>query len=252
MADIQPEIRIVADAAMLAEIAAEEFIDAARGAVAARGRFTVALSGGSTPKRLYERLASAHSSGLAATWPQTHIFWGDERLVPPDHPDSNYRMACEVLLNRIDLPADQIHSIPTGIDDATEAASKYELDLRAFFSPAARQAPCFDLILLGLGGDGHTASLFPGSDAVREGTRWVVGHRLEGIPHDRITLTFPVLNNAARVVFLVSGSDKAGALQSVLEGDAPIDRVPARGLRPVRGGLLWLIDRDAARQLQRL
>ena len=251
MADRKPEIRIVDDAAALAAAAAAEFVTTAGEAVAARGRFTVALSGGTTPRRLYERLASARSSGPAVSWPQTHIFWGDERLVPPGHPDSNYRMAREVLLDRIALPAGQIHPIPTDAGDATEAASEYEAELRAFFSPAAGEAPRFDLILLGLGTDGHTASLFSGSDAVGEKTRWVAGHRAEGIPHERVTLTFPVLNNAERVVFLVSGSDKAGALHSVIEGDAPIDRVPARGVRPGRGGLLWLIDRDAARQLQR-
>ena len=251
MADRKPEIRIADDAAALAAAAAAEFVTAAGEAVAARGCFTVALSGGSTPRRLYERLASARSSGPAVPWPQTHIFWGDERLVPPGHLDSNYRMAREVLLDRIALPADQIHPIPSDAGDATEAASKYEAELRAFFSSTTGEAPRFDLILLGLGNDGHTASLFPGSDAVGEKTRWVIGHRVEGIPHDRVTLTFPVLNNAARVVFLVSGSDKAGALQSVLEGDDPIDRVPARGVRPTRDGLLWLVDRDAARQLQR-
>ena len=247
--DMQPEIRIVDDAAALAVAAAEEFVDAAGEAVAARGRFTVALSGGSTPKQLYERLASLGPSDTTIPWPQTHLFWGDERLVPPDHADSNYRMARETLLDRVALPAHQIHRIPTDTGDATEAASRYEAELRAFFSPAAGEVPRFDLILLGLGGDGHTASLFPGSGAVREEIRWVVGDRVEGTPYDRVTLTFPVLNNAARVIFLVRGSDKAIALQSVLEGDAPIDRIPARGVRPRSGRLLWLVDRDGAASL---
>ena len=249
MADMKPEIRIVDDAAALAAAAAQEFVTAACEAVAARGRFTVALSGGSTPRRLYERLASAHLSGRASTWPQTHIFWGDERLVPPDHPDSNYRMAREALLDRIDLPSDQIHGILTGIGDATEAASRYEQDLRMFFGPGAAASPRFDLILLGLGGDGHTASLFPGSPALRDKTRWVVGHRVEGIPHDRVTLTLPILNEAARVIFLVGGGDKAVALRAVLEGSDPIERIPARGVRPFRGSLIWIVDRAAARLL---
>jgi 6-phosphogluconolactonase len=249
MAKQEPEIRIVEDAQEVARAAAAEFIDRAREAVATRGFFTVALSGGKTPRLLYDTLARETAAGTSIPWKGMHLFWGDERSVPPGHPDSNYRMVQESLLDRIDLPAGQVHRIPTGAGSAADAAARYESELRSFFAPAPGEAPRFDLILLGLGGDGHTASLFPGSAAVQESQRWVVAERVASLGSDRVSLTLPVINHAARVLFLVTGQDKAEALRSVLRGKDPVDRLPARGVRPVNGTLLWLVDRSAARLL---
>jgi 6-phosphogluconolactonase len=249
MAKQQPEIRVVEDAQEVARAAATEFIARAHEAVAARGFFSVALSGGKTPRLLYDTLARETAAGASIPWKGTHLFWGDERHVPPEHPDSNYRMVRESLLDRIGLPAGQVHRIPTGVGSAVDAAARYESELRSFFAPAPGDVPRFDLVLLGLGGDGHTASLFPGSAAVRESQRWVTAERVASLGSDRITLTLPVINHAARVIFLVTGDDKAEPLHSVLHGQEPVDRLPARGVRPLNGTLLWLVDRSAARLL---
>ncbi len=246
MADPKPEIRIFDDAETLARAAATEFADRAIEAVAARGRFTVALSGGSTPRRLYETLVGAPPSGRPVPWEGIHLFWGDERHVPPGHRDSNYRMVREALLDRIALPEDQVHRVPAGSGPVADAASAYENDLRTFFSPPGDEPPRFDLVLLGLGADGHTASLFPGTKALWETERWVVGHRIEGVATERVTFTFPLINNAAAVLFLVSGRDKADALRDVLSGEGTIDRIPASGVHPTHGSLVWLADREAA------
>ncbi len=244
------EVRIAEDAAALFRAAADEFVRQARAATETSGTFTVALAGGSTPQGLYELLGRDRACRDAVPWDRTHIFWGDDRHVPPDHKDSNYRMARVALLSRVPLPDANIHRIETERLDAATAADEYERVLRAFFRLPPGGWPRFDLVLLGMGADGHTASLFPGSDALRESRRLVTAPYVKSFGVHRITLTPPVLNNAACVVFLVSGAGKAATLRSVLDGSAEPDAMPARLIRPTGGRLLWLVDRAAAGSLQ--
>jgi 6-phosphogluconolactonase len=248
----QPGIRILADTEALSRAAAEEWVRLADEAVRIRGRFTVALSGGSTPRALY-RLLAAETGGFRTRmpWRQTHFFWGDERHVPPDHPDSNYRLAAEAMLSRVPVPPGNLHRIPAETPNAAEAAEAYARTLRQFFDAAPGRFPRFDLILLGLGTNGHTASLFPGTDAVREQERLVAAPWVEKLASHRITLTPPVLNSAASVIFLVSGKEKAETLRAILEGPHEPDRLPAQLVRPADGRLLWIVDRAAAHLLQR-
>ncbi|HEU4401443.1 MAG TPA: 6-phosphogluconolactonase [Candidatus Polarisedimenticolia bacterium] len=247
-----PTIRLLADAGELARAGAGEFARLAREAIRGRGAFRVALSGGSTPRLLYTTLAGEGAGSIfrsLVAWEKVHLFWGDERAVPPDHPDSNYRMACETLLSRLPVPAAQVHRIRGELPEAAEAAADYERTLVDRFKVAPGSRPRFDLVLLGLGADGHTASLFPGSEALRETTRLVAAPWIESLKARRITLTLPVLNNAACVLFLVAGEEKAAALRSVLSEDRPPEEIPARGIRPAKGSLVFLVDRAAARLL---
>jgi 6-phosphogluconolactonase len=177
-------------------------------------------------------------------WARVHVFWGDERCVPPDHPESNYRLAREALLDHVPLPPANVHRIPTE-QEPVQAAADYEQTLRRFFGPGS--VPRFDLVLLGLGTDGHTASLFPGTPAVHEYERWVVAHYVSSLPAWRVTLTPAVLNAADQVTFLVAGEEKAGALKQVLAGPYQPDVLPAQVVRPAGGSLLWLVDDAAAR-----
>jgi 6-phosphogluconolactonase len=204
-------------------------------AVVARGRFVVALAGGSTPKATYALLAG---EDLAARveWSLVHVFWGDERCVPPDHPDSNYRLAREALLDKVLVPARNVHRIQ-GELPPEQAAAAYAVELDAVLGASGR----FDLILLGMGRDGHTASLFPGSAALTEHQRLVVAVYVEPLHSWRVTLTLPVINAAREVVFLVSGAAKASALERVRAGEP----VPAGLVRPAPGRLTWLVDQDA-------
>jgi 6-phosphogluconolactonase len=246
-----PEVRVVAGPAELAREAAEEWRTRAHAAVAASGRFAVALTGGSTPRPLYALLADpAAPSREALPWARTHVFFGDERGVPPDHPDSNYGMARDALLAHVPLAPGNVHRM-RGEDDAEAAARAYEEDLRAFFGPAPR----FDLLLLGMGPDGHVASLFPGSPALEERSRLVAATSTPPSappPHGRrITLTVPALEAAARVAFLVAGAAKAPAVARALSGERGAGAVPAARVRPVAGTVLWLVDRDAAAGLPR-
>jgi 6-phosphogluconolactonase len=227
--------------------AAEEVVRAANDAIAQRGRFTIALSGGSTPKSLFNLLATNARNTLP--WDRMFFFWGDERHVPPTDPDSNYRMADETMLSKIPVAAANVFRIKAENPDADAVALAYEQTLRKFFALEARQFPHFDLILLGMGPDGHTASLFPGTAALQEKSRLVVANWVEKLKASRFTLTLPVLNAAACVAFLVSGTDKAPALHAVLEGDAPGEQYPSKLVRPTNGKLIWLIDRAAASQL---
>ena len=212
----QPEIRVLKTTTDLFEAAATEFAAQASAAVRANGRFTVALSGGSTPKTLYSLLAT--KPGIP--WDKICIFWGDERHVPPDHPESNYRMANEALLSKVSLRPENIFRIHAEEKDAAAAAQQYELTLKDFFHLSPGEFPRFDLIFLGVGPDGHTASLFPGTAALNETKRLVVSNWVAKFNTDRITFTFPVLNAAAYVIFLLSGADKAATLQEVLENKA--------------------------------
>ncbi len=238
------EIRILENSAELFRAAATEFSELANEAVQERGRFCVALSGGSTPKALYALLATG---AVPVPWRNVCFFWGDERQVPPDDPESNYRMVNDALLSKIPIVPENVFRIAGEEKDAQVAAKKYEDTLVNFFALKAGDFPRFDLILLGVGPDGHTASLFPGSAALQERRRLVVANWVEQFHTHRITLTLPVLNNAAAVAFLVSGQEKAGILHQVLEG--PTGQFPSQLVRPADGKLVWLLDRAAASQL---
>jgi 6-phosphogluconolactonase len=228
----------------LARAAARDFAARAREAITERGRFAVALAGGSTPKATYKVLARDYADEL--DWSKVHVFFGDERPVPPDHEDSNYRTARETLLSRIRVGS--VHRIRCELPSG-EAAAAYEEDLRKFFEPD--ELPRFDLILLGLGADGHTASLFPHTPALEETDRWVVANPVLKLGTTRLTLTVPVINVAKAVTFLVSGSDKAEALKEILERDAVPREYPAKLIRPKNGDLTWMVDRAAAKRLSK-
>jgi len=233
------ELTVVPNPPHLARAAADRILGLASAAVAERGRFIVALSGGSTPRPTY-RLLAEESRARTIDWSRTEVFWGDERCVPPDHPDSNYRMASRALLDWIQIPDRRIHRIPAELPPQ-EAAAAYRAELEQVLGEGGR----FDLILLGLGGDGHTASLFPGTTALEERERSVVAVYVEKLASWRITLTLSVINDARHVIFLVSGSEKADALAGVWAGE----ELPAGLVRPSEGTLTWLVDRDAAADL---
>ena len=245
-----PDIRKLTTPQELFEAAAEEVVRAANQAVAQRGRFTLALSGGSTPKNLYTLLATNARTSLP--WDRTYFFWSDERHVPPSDPESNYRMAEEAMLSKVPVAASNVFRVPTENPDAAAAAEAYEQTLRKFFTVEAGQVPRFDLILLGMGPDGHTASLFPETAALRERSRLVVANWVEKLKTSRITFTLPLLNAARCVAFLVSGTDKASVLHEVLEGNAPGEQYPAKLVRPADGKLIWFLDRAAASGLTKL
>ena len=242
----QGEARVFPNATGLSRAAADEFARLAEAAVAARGQFAVALAGGATPRGAYGLMADDHASGARhLPWPAIHIFFGDERCVPPDHPESNYLAARQTLLSRVPVPSGNIHRIQAELG-AEAAADLYEQELRRFFHAQPGQPPRFDLILLGMGADGHTASLFPGSEALQENIRLVRANRALQLGMDRITFTFPLLNAAAEVVFLVSGKDKAQRLREVLGGRTGGPVYPAQQVQPSQGRLLWLVDEAAA------
>jgi len=247
-------IEVLPTTAALMHAAARQFVVSAATVARTSGRFVVALSGGSTPKRLYALLATK-AYATQVDWPLVQLFWGDERCVPPDDPDSNYRMVSETLLDRVPLPAQNVHRI-RGEDDPDAAAVGYEQELRQTFSTpegAARHAPgaCFDLILLGMGGNGHTASLFPGMAALHEPRRWVMAQRIPGVSTWRITLTPVVINAATSVIFVVAGGEKAAMLRRVIEGPYRPDALPAQVIAPRQGRLGWLVDAEAASLLQK-
>jgi 6-phosphogluconolactonase len=254
------DVQVYPDATTLTHAAAEHFVARAAEAVTARGRFTVALSGGSTPRSTYTLLASADNADRSGRqhprefaprvdWPRVHVFWGDERCVPPDHPDSNYRTAHEALLRHVPIPAGNVHRIHGELDPA-QAAREYERALLTVFgaSPGG-SPPRFDLVLLGMGSDGHTASLFPGTAAIHERERWVVAHYVPKLSAWRVTLTPAVINAAAQVTFLVAGAGKAKRLRQVLVGPHQPDILPAQIVSPTGGRALWLADAAAASRL---
>jgi 6-phosphogluconolactonase len=242
------DVQTYPDAENLTRAAAEHFFTLAESAIAARGRFAVAFCGGWTPRATYALLATPE---LAAQvdWSCVHVFWGDERCVPPDHPDSNYRMAREALLDHVPIPTQNVHRI-RGEVEPEEAAAEYERTLRRFLSPPPEERGAeFDLVLLGMGDDGHTASLFPGSTALHERMRWVVAYYVDKLQAWRVTLTPVAINAAAQVTFIVSGVGKAKRLQQVLAGPYQPDVLPAQVVRPDGGRLLWLVDAAAAASL---
>ena len=238
-------LEIYADAADLAREAARRFAALARTFIANRGRFTAALSGGSTPKAMFSLLAAPPFADAIA-WPSIHLFWGDERCVPPDHPDSNYRMTREALLDRVPLPPANIHRIPAEDPDPARAAQRYAATLRDVF---ADEAPRFDLLFLGMGADGHTASLFPHTEALHIDDRIVVANYVEKFRAHRITLTASTINRASNILFLVAGADKAPALQAVLQGPRDIETYPSQLIAPDAGTLTWMADEAAADRL---
>lgn len=245
-------IRILPDAGTLARAVADLVAARSADAIRARGRFTLALAGGETPRSAYTLLADGTYTG-SVDWTRVHLLWGDERCVPPDDPRSNYRMARLALLTRVPVPPQQVHRI-RGEDEPVAAAAAYETLLRGLLGSAGADGPPErgpDLVLLGMGPDGHTASLFPGLGAVRERVRWVVAERGGPGALWRVTLTPVVLNTAREVAFIVSGAGKAGALREVLEGPLAPDRLPAQAVRSASGRLTWLVDSAAAAALRR-
>jgi len=242
---MRADVAVLPSAAALADAAAARFVAAAGDAISSRGQFIVALAGGSTPRDTYLRLGT-EALVSKVMWSRVHVLWGDERCVPPDHIESNYRMARETLLDRVPVPAANVHRIH-GEDDPATAAEVYEATLRALLrTPAAAR---IDLVLLGLGEDGHTASLFPGSAAVHEQTRWVMAARASAASMWRITLTPAVINAAADVLFLVSGGAKAGILRRVIEGPRRPEELPAQAIAPSNRRVRWYVDAAAAAEL---
>jgi 6-phosphogluconolactonase len=247
-------IEVLPNADALAGAVAERFVAAALDAIGARGRFIVALAGGSTPRRTYERLA-AEPLASRVNWSRVHVLWGDERCVPPDHAESNYRMARETLLDHVPLPAANVHRIH-GEDVPPLAAARYEATMRTVLGTpsgpaAATPGARLDFVLLGLGEDGHVASLFPGGDAVLERKRWVLPAYSAATSTWRVTLTPVVINAAAEVAFEVSGNAKAGILRRVLEGSHLPRELPAQAIAPSSGRLRWYADAAAAADLGR-
>ncbi|MDQ3694877.1 MAG: 6-phosphogluconolactonase [Chloroflexota bacterium] len=243
------EVQVVADAEALARAAAAAFVRVTTVAVTECGRAYVALSGGSTPKRMGELLASAPYRDQVP-WGQVEVFWGDERWVPESSPESNAGVAKRTFLDRVPIAPDRVHPFPTAGDDPSAAAAAYEATLRDVFAQP-NGVPVFDLILLGMGDDGHTASLFPRSPALREGRALAAANPLPQQQTVRLTLTYPVLNAGREVVCLVGGGGKAETLAAVLEGPSRPDELPAQRIQPVSGRLTWLVDAAAAARLTR-
>ena len=245
------ELRQFADLEELSEAAADEFCRIACQAIAESRRAVITLSGGSTPRRLYELLTTDRYRHRVA-WDRVEFFWGDERAVPPDHRDSNFRMADDVLLEPLAIPSAHIHRIEGERNDLNAAALAYEREIaRVFGVLPDGPPPAFDLVLLGIGADGHTASLFPGTDVSVESTRWVVPQYAPAIAANRVTMTPRLLNAAQHVMFLVAGTEKADALAQVLEGVRDPQCLPAQMIEPTSGVLMWFVDRAAAGRLDR-
>ena len=241
------QLLVLDNPADVARAAARRFVEIARTAIEGRGLFSVALSGGSTPQRAYELLAG-DDNRENLDWTKAHIFFGDERCVPPDDAESNYRMANEAMLSRLAIPPQNIHRI-NGVGDARANARLYEDELRTFFNDAAW--PRFDLVLLGMGDDGHTASLFPGTEVLREEQAWVAAVWVEKFQAFRITLTAPAINHAAYILFLVTGENKAARLAEVFDPQAGNERLPVQLIHPPNGSIEWLVDVAAANRLEK-
>lgn len=243
---LQIHYQVAADARALAELAAETFVAQAERAVAARGVARIGLSGGSTPKAAFELLADPdHPWRERMPWSHIQLFWVDERAVPPDHPDSNYRMTREALLAHVPLAEEQIHRMEGELDPEV-AAARYESELRNNFRLEGAETPVFDLIALGMGPDGHTASIFPATEAIYEMTKLVTANHVPQKDSWRITLTWPVINQARSVFFLIGGADKAQILKEVFTGARDPERLPSQLIMPAGGILTLLLDRAAA------
>ncbi len=248
---LERETRILADAAAIAKRAAAEFVEAARAAVRQRNAFHVVLAGGSTPKALYDLLASDPALRSQVPWDKTQVFFGDERHVGPDHPDSNFHMATERMLSKVLLEANQVMRIKGEYPDAERAAREYEEALRSYFKLKTGELPRFDLLLAGMGNEGHTLSLFPGTRALHANGRIAVHNWVGKLFTERITLTAPAACAASEILFMVTGADKAPALKGVLEGPYEPEQLPAQLLQPKDGKLLWLVDTAAGSMLSK-
>lgn len=243
------DLSIFPDAGTLAEGAAATFCAIANNAITRHGKFIVALSGGKTPKALYEILATNPRYRDSVSWKDVYFFFGDERHVLPDHPDSNFGMANAALFKRIPVPARNIFRVPTEVADAEDAAHRYQEALIAFFtanSEVEDNWPVFDLILLGMGPDGHTASLFPDSVALDEKTKWVAANWVAKFASWRITLTFPAINHARAVGFLITGREKAPIIKKLFNRSGEALRYPIQRVDPPKGHKFWFLDRDAS------
>jgi 6-phosphogluconolactonase len=240
------ETVVAPDTDALAALAAQHFVEMTEAAVAARGRARIAISGGSTPKAAFKLLADPAQPWLKRMpWQKLEIFWVDERCVPPDHPDSNYRMTRDAMLDHVPLPPEQVHRMEGELEPDV-AAARYESLLRNSFRLEGAEAPRFDLIALGMGPDGHTASLFPHSAALSEIGRLAVANHVENKDAWRVTLTWPVINQGASVFFLIGGADKAGILNQVFTGPRDSDRLPSQLIRPASGILTLILDKASA------
>lgn len=233
-------------AEQVARATAWRILEQSNNSIRARGRFTIALSGGSTPRKTYEMLTDERLSPHF-DWPNIHVYFGDERMVPPEHADSNYRMAYEALLSRVPIPPENIHRI-NGVGDAAANASAYESEMRELFGDV--EWPRLDHVLLGMGDDGHTASLFPGTEVLDEAGLWVVPNWVEKLGAWRVTLTAPLINAAHWITFMVTGAGKAARLREVLKGERDPARLPSQLIRPTDGTLEWFVDREAASMLE--
>jgi 6-phosphogluconolactonase len=246
---VSSTICIWTDAGELAERSAERIATAANAAVAHRGRFTLCLSGGETPALTYSRLGAGLDGDIP--WSDVHVFWGDERCIPLERPDSHFTMAADLMLSQVPIPPGNVHRARGEAADPAAAAAEYEAMLHGFFAPGPGEPPRFDLVLLGMGEDGHVASLFPGSAGLRERDRWVVEHYVvkRGERVRRLTLTMPVITAAREVMILVSGKAKADALSAVLHDAADL---PATHVNAEASRVRWMVDSDAAAGLDRV
>jgi 6-phosphogluconolactonase len=235
-------VEVLPDKAALVQRALEVVLDKIQAAIQERDQFTIALAGGSTPKPLYEAIATQE-----LPWEKIHVFWGDERYVPPNHPDSNQGMARSAWLDKVNIPAANIHPMPTDGTTPAADAQKHEAQLREFFGTSEGEFPSFDLILLGIGDDAHTASLFPHTDALQVQERFVTVGNKDGEP--RITFTAPLINHADSVIFLIAGASKQAALAQIFASEADPLTYPARLIQP-QGELWWLLDEPAGQQLK--
>jgi 6-phosphogluconolactonase len=246
---LQIKYYVEPDSAALARHAAQYFVEMTGEAVEAHGRARIAISGGTTPKAAFEMLADPSQPWLnRMRWPELDLYWVDERAVPPDHADSNYRMTREALLDRVPLRPEQIHRIEGGLEPEI-AAARYESELRNSFRLEGAERPRFDLVALGMGSDGHTASLFPHTGALQEMSSLVTANYVPQKDSWRITLTWPVINHARSVFFLVSGEDKAAILSEVLTGPLDPERLPSQLIWPSSGILTYILDKAAAAHL---
>ena len=246
---MQIEIKILQNLAEISRAAAELFIKIGNEAINKNGGFIVALAGGSTPKSLYQLLA-ADEFGNQMDWRKVFFFFGDERNVSPESDQSNFRTANENLLNPLQIPAENIFRWQTELENAEKIADDYEKKIIKFFDLAENEVPRFDLILLGMGDDGHTASLFPLTSALNETAKIAVSNHVEKLNSNRLTFTFPTINNSANVIFLISGAAKANALKEVLEGESQPEKFPSQNVNLKNGNLYWLVDAPAAQFLK--
>jgi 6-phosphogluconolactonase len=242
----KPRIQVLPDLEAMSHKSAEMFVNTSRTCIASQGKFSVALSGGSTPKKLYSLLGSAEYRPQV-DWQRVHFFWVDERCVPKEHEESNFRIAFDRLLSKISIPDGNVHRIK-GEEDPDKAAREYEEEVRKFFGMSG--LPIFDLVILGMGEDGHTASLFPGSHLLKERIRLAAPVYLEKPNWNRITLTLPVMSNATQILFLVAGHSKAEVVYEILGNGRKKERYPAGLISPVHGSITWLIDQEAAEKLR--